>query len=263
MLSFEIEFCNQPRLQCELNQTYLAQRYYQLLRQQYQEQPRAVFRDPQRYNLKYFDQLVDQARQVLGWDWRHHSYDLSVTTRLHKDLEQYLAQGYENIPEQHDELMHELHFALHAIESGSRRNSWLQIEWFNQRGFDLPADQYPAKLDLDFGDIRLQNPHVGHHPLYLYQQQDSINIRQTCRFHDRVTPGINLVIHRMHQTGQFDWNHYLNWFQTHAPDFVDLHGEQRLRQYTGHPVIGRVVNLDDLRTVLQAPYLEFYRLIFI
>lgn len=262
MKQFIVKFQDQPELICQLDNTELADRYYNLLRQQYHDDPCAIFRDQQRYDIEYFHVLVSRAQQELGWNWRRPCYDLSVTTLLHKQLEQYLAQGYENIPEQHDELLHELHFALHALESGSQRDNWLQIEWYNDRGFSVSQDQYPAKLRLDFGDIRLQNPYVGHHPLYLYQQKDSVNISQTCRFHDFVKPGINLVIAHNDRDLQFDQTHYLAWFREHGAEFLQQHTESTLLKYTGHPVVGRVINLDDLQRVVDCPKLFFERLIF-
>lgn len=261
MLQFQVKFRDAPALLCQLSDTSLGQRYYDLVRTQYTSDSAAIFRDPQRYTIDYFIQLVEQAHTQLGWDWRRNCYDLATTTRLHKDIEQYLAQGFENIPAEHDEILHELHFALHAIESGSQRNSWLQIEWYNDNGFDITADDYPGKINLEFGDLRLQNPYVGHHPLYLYQQQDSIDILQTCRFHDFVKPGINLVIER----GNFvplDWNRYINWFHTNGADFIEKYSEADLIRFTGHPVIGHVVNTDDLEIVVNKPYLEFERLEF-
>lgn len=258
---FQIKFKNLPPLICDIDDTELGHKYYQLVNQQWVDNQNAIFRDLPRYTFEYFKILATQAKQVLGWDWDKPSYDLSTTTLLHKDIEQYLAQGFENIPEAHDELLHEIHFALHAIESGSRRNSWLQIEWFNERGFTIPADQFPAKLNLEFGDIRLQNPYVGHHPLYMYQQRDSTNIMQTCKFHDFAKPGINLVIHK--DTRQkFNWDTYIAWFKQYGQDFLQLHGEQKLRQFTGHPVIGKVRNVNDLQTVLNTPVLDFECLIF-
>lgn len=260
-MQFEVSFRNAPPLICQIVNTELGRRYYNLVREQWQADSAAIFRDPQKYTTEYFLRLVDQAHGQLGWDWRRDHYDLATTTRLHKDIEQYLADGFENIPAEHDEILHELHFALHAIESGSQRNSWLQIEWYNDNGFDITAHEYPRKLDLEFGDLRLQNPYVGHHPLYLYQQQDSINILQTCRFHDFVKPGINLVIER----GNFvplDWNRYINWFRTNCSDFIEKHGEDNLVKFTGHPIIGHVVNTSDLEIVVNKPYLEFESLEF-
>lgn len=262
MKEFVVKFKHYPELICRLDNTELADRYYNLVKTQYHQDPAAIFRDPQRYTFEYFKTLAAEANRVLGWDWYRDRYDLSITTRLHKDIEQYLAQGFENIPEEHDQLLHEIHFALHAIESGSRRSSWLQIEWFNDCGFEITADEYPAKINLDFGDIRLQNPYVGHHPLFLYQQQDSTNVLQTCKFHNFVKPGINLVIERSRNQFTLNQQHYLQWFKTHGAEFLAHHGEQQLLQFTGHPVVGRVVNLDALTQVVASPELYFEYLAF-
>lgn len=262
-MEFLLYFKNIVPLHCIIDRTKLGQKYFELVRSQWNQSRTAIFRDPQRYTLEYFRTLAHRAQHELGWNWHRDHYTLDQTVILHKDLEQYLAQGFENIPEQHDELLHELHFALHAIESGSQRNSWLQIEWFDDQGFELPEDQYPAKLQLEFGDIRLQNPYVGHHPLYLYEQQDYHNIAQTCRMHNFVKPGINLVIQSDSRTAAFDWNRYINWFRTHAPaDWLHQLSETTLRNYTGHPVVGRVTNIHALQQAVALPFLEFDRLEF-
>jgi len=263
-VDFEIKFSGVPALQCQLDSTDLADRYLTLLKDQYNKDSNPVFRDPQNYNLEHFKNLVIQAEQVLGWNWHRDSYDVATTTLLHKDIERYLAQGYQNIPEEHDHLLDELHFCLHAIESGSRRDNWLQIEWFNDAGFDIDQDEYPAKLNLEFGDLRLQNPYVGHHPLYLYQQQDRTNVNQTCRFHDFAKPGINVVIMPNKKTvSEFDWNSYLSWFSSHAPDFVQSNGIDKLKKFTGHPVIGSVINKKDLEQLIAQPKIVFESISFV
>ena len=252
MVNFEVKFSGVPALQCSLNDTKLTQRYIELIKHQ-TESP--IFRDPPQYTLEYFKELAVKARQMLGWDWVKDSYTLAVTTKLHKDIEKYLAQGFENVPEEHDHLLHELHYCLHAIESGSRRNSWLQVEWFNDDGFSIDADEYPAKINLEFGDLRLQNPYVGHHPLFVYQQNDNFNIQQTCKFHDFVKPGINIVVARKNKP--FDMATYLQWFETYAPNFVAQHGIEKLKKFTGHPVVGFVTNKSDLELLVQQPIIKF------
>ena len=260
MLKFTVHFKTCPPLHCQLYDNDLSEKYYKLLNIQYQTDSNPIFRDPQLYTLQHFATLARQASDKLGWDWIRSKYNLQITTQLHKDLEKYLENGFEHIPAEHDHLLHELHYALHAIESGSKRNHWLQIEWFNDNGFSITENEYPAKLNLEFGDIRLQNPYVGHHPLYVYEQQDNINILQTCKFHDFVKPGVNIVIKNIPK--KLNWNTYINWFQTFCPEFVQHHGVEKLKKFTGHPVVGKVQNLDDLTTVLKRPSLEFEKLTF-
>lgn len=259
MVNFEVKFYGVPALQCSLHDTKLAQRYLELIKYQ-TDTP--IFRDPPRYTLDYFKELAIEAKQVLGGDWIRDSYPLEITTLLHKDIEKYLATGFENIPEEHDHLLHELHYCLHAIESGSQRNSWLQVEWFNNDGFNIDADEYPAKLDLEFGDLRLQNPYVGHHPLFVYEQKDSSNIQQTCKFHDFVKPGINIVVDSKNKTKSFDMETYLRWFKTHAPKFVQQHGVEKIKKFTGHPIVGSVINKSDLELLIQQPIVEFEHISF-
>ena len=254
MNKFFVKFKDLPQLEVVLDDTQVADDYLSLLQFNYQQQF-PIFRDQQRYTLEYLNHLAIEAKDLLGWDWIRSRYTVEETTILHKDLERYLANGYGAIPEEHDWICDELHYCLHAVESGRERGEWLQIEWFNNDQLPLPATQYPKKMNLEFGDIRLQNPHVGHHPLFVYVQQDKTNIMQTCKVHDYIKPGFNILIAN-------EYNHCVNlielldWFKEHSPEFVALHGEETILAYTGHPVIGRVVNLDDLAQVAVAPILE-------
>lgn len=261
MTNFSVKFKNSPEIVCEIDDTELGKKYFDLLKEQYQIDSKPIYRDPQKYTEVYLRQLAIQAKEVLNWDWLKDEYTLEVTTKLHKDIEQYLANGYTNIPAEHDHLLNELHFCLHAVESKSLRNSWLQIEWFNDLGFSISPDEYPAKMNLDFGDIRLQNPYVGHHPLYLYEQKDNTNIMQTCRFHDFAKPGFNLVVQDF-RNYKFNQQEYLEWFRINGKEFLSIHSEEKLLKYTGHPVIGRVVNLNDLKSLIQQPVIEIEKLLF-
>jgi hypothetical protein len=257
MLEFAVKFHHCPELHYHLDRTPLAERYLNMLASQYLDDPHPLFRDQQKYTLDYFKNLVIQAQEILKWNWHADNYDVNITTRLHKDLEQYLVAGFENIPEDHDHLIHELHFCLHAIESGSRRDNWLQIEWYNDAGFFINGAEFPGKIDLEFGDLRLQNPFVGHHPLFLYQQQDNTNISQTCKFHNFVKPGLNLVIDNSKPKNKFNFEKYRQWFEINDPQFVQQHGWDTIEKFTGHPVIGKVLNPQDLVTTVNCPVLEF------
>ena len=85
---------------------------------------------------------------------------------------------------------------------------------------------------------------------------------QTCRFHDVAKPGINIVVAQPIMQSTFEWNTYLDWFEQHAADFVAQTGLKNIIAYTGHPIVGRVVNLNDLEQCLQKEYLEFENIIF-
>lgn len=259
MNDFSIKFKNLPQLDIQLDNTLVTVQYKELLKINYQREF-PLFRDQQKYTVSYLNELAVQAKQLLGWDWLREQYTLEETTILHKDIEQYLSDGFAAIPAELDWICHELHFCLHAVESGNKRGAWLQVEWFNDDRLPLPEHLYPKKLNLEFGDIRLQNPHVGHHPLFVYQQNDYTNIMQTCKFHNYIKPGINIIIED--RPSNFNQQHYLNWFNTHSPEFVKLHGKQTILNYTGHPSIGKVVNLDDLVTVSTAPILELESITF-
>jgi len=231
-------------LKIELNDLSIKNPYKQLVLK-YSSTP-AISRDQKSYNSVRLRELSQQAKDRLGWDWIHESYPLDVTTKLHKDIEIYLARGFAAIPKEFDDLLHELHYALHAIQGGNNRGKWLQVEWFNDDSINMPAElEFTTKLQ--FGDVKLQNPYVGHDPAFIYMQQDSSNIAQTCQFHDIIKPGINIMIQNYKL--EVDTQRYLAWFKTYAPGWYAEKGASQITRYTGWPKVGHVLNLDVLQQI--------------
>lgn len=257
----KIIFRDCPSLELDIDDTPVARRWRDLFVSNVQRQPRPVFRDPNRYSPEYLSELAAQANKELGWTWNTQDLSIGNTTLMHKDIEDFLAKGFTAIPAQYDELLTEIHFCLHVVQSETRRGSWLQIEWFNDDCAPISADEYPAKIGLEFGDLRLLNPYVGHIPTMLYNQHDHTNVAQTCKFHDLIRPGICFVViqHKGYTADTFPWNQYLDWFRRHAPDWLEQQGEDNLIKFTGDPVIGRIKNLNDLEYCLQLPYLDIDR----
>ena len=114
---------------------------------------------------------------------------------------------------------------------------------------------------MQFGDLRLQNPYVGHDPMQVYQEQDIEQIMRTCTFPDRIKPGIHINLQSRPQ-GLFNLERYKTWWINNAPEFVDVHGLDQLVKYAGWAVVGKIINIDDLQTCLESTKLEFNRLEF-
>lgn len=245
-----VKYKNFPALEIELDDNSLKHNYKKLLKKNSRQPP--ISRDPCKYTLEYFSILAQQAKDVLKWDWIQDHYSLIQLVNLHKDIEEYLANGFQTIPKEHDELLHELHYALHAIAAKNSRGKWIQVEWFNDDGFAMP-DDLNFSTQLKFGDVKLQNPYVGHDPIFVYRQRDLSNIAQTCKFHDLVRPGINIMI----KIDQFNsTNRYRDWYAANAPDWVEQHGWDKIMRYTGWPCVGRVKNLDVLKQLAISPLFE-------
>lgn len=250
-----VKFINQPVIVLLINDDAVGQQYYKLVQENYQiEKP--IFRDRPKYTVEYMHELASQASEVLGWDWTATSYDLNKTTLLHKDIEQLVGQGFDKIPAEYDNLIHELHYCLHIVQdekTSNDRDAWLQIEWYNDNGFELDK-QYSFKRNLEFGDVKLQNPWVGHGPLQIFLEKDFTNISQTCKFHNFVKPGINIVIAEFKEFNYID--ELISAFQKYDPAFVEKHTVDVIKKYIGYPVVGKVLNLNDLKTVAQAATLD-------
>lgn len=242
-----IKYQGFPALEIEFDPSLLANDYKELIHKN-SNQP-AISRDPCQYTEEYLRKLAQQAREVLGWDWVKNVYDLDTTTILHKDIEVYLGQGFDKIPEEHDRLCHELHYALHAVQLSNDRGNWIQVEWFNNDYIDMP-DDFKFCHSLKFGDVKLQNPYVGHDPAFLFKQDDWSNVEQTCKFHDIVRPGLNIMIQE-YSISNIDW--YLKCLQRQAPSWYFKHGPEKILRYTGWPKVGRVLNLEVLKDIANSP----------
>ena len=214
-----------------------------------------MFRDMQGYSWEYLEQLIQQANQVCGWNYQTKIRSIQDTVDLHKHIEVTLAQGFEHVPESWDNILHELHIALHKIQVGEmstrpHRGVFLQIEWFNNHTEPLPED-FVFQQNCQFGSIRLQNAYVGHPPLKIFKDNDHSNVFQTCRFHDLIKPGLRIVTDN--NALAVNLNDYKQWWHANAPDFVNHHGWDKIMYYTGHPIIGHVTNVSDLVQVNQHP----------
>jgi len=254
MPEMTVAFKDLPALNLVIDNTDLGRNYYELVKKNYKKQ-KPVFRDSAKCTIDYMHQLADQAQKELGWEWHADQYNLDVTTHLHTNLVELLGtSGFEHVPEHLDSMLHDMHFCLHALEHGTNtRTSWLQIEWFNTDGFELPTD-FEFQTQVEFGDLKLQNPYVGHPPQQVFAEGDFDNIDSTCKFHDRVIPGVMIYI--QHSPTIIDRDKVLSAFQKHTPEFVNRVGADTIKYYTGAPVIGHVKNLDDLCIVQEAPLLE-------
>lgn len=257
-----VRFRDQPPLQLRIHDTRVGQRYFDLVQHNYQ-QSMPVYRNLTKYTKEYLQELAHQARAAFDWDWDQvDDFESGIAPQLHKDLELLLANGFEHIPEQYDNLVHELHYCLHLNQSPCKHThtSWLQIEWYNDEGFDLEYE-FEFQKTFKFGDVKLQNPFVGHGPWQLWCEQDFANISQTCKFHNWVKPGINIASRDFLTVSNVD--EIVRVFEQHDPEFVRLHGADKIKHYTGYPVIGQVINLQDLQQISQQHNLIFDSLEFV
>jgi len=250
-----IKFIDQPTLELMISSDPIGQLYFNLVQENYKNE-KPIFRDQLKYTVDYMIQLASQANKILGWDWPTEDYSIANTTVWHKNIEELVSGGFDKVPSEHDNLIHELHYCLHIIQDVGtleKRDGWLQLEWYNNNGFDL-SREYQFNRSLKFGDVKLQNPWVGHGPLQLFLEKDFTNISQTCKFHNFVKPGINIVIQDFEEFT--DTDALISMFLKHDPNFVTKHGIETIVSYIGYPVIGQVTNLNDLQQVVNSTQLE-------
>jgi hypothetical protein len=195
--------------------------------------------------------LAIRAREAFGWEWLADHYDLTVTTQLHKDLEHSIGQlGFNQIPEEYDELLYDLHHCLHAIQGGKTTvDRWdnFQIEWMTDNSIPLPKS-FEFTESSCYGDLILINPYVGHNPLQIYKENDFDSLSSTCRFHDIIKPGIVITGNQYTTKDEI-----VDKFIEQDPNFVQLHGEDKIRYYAGVARCGRVVDIKQYTQVHQFP----------
>ena len=217
-----------------------------------------VWRDPLKYTKDYFQILCKDVAEQLGWDWVKDEYSIEQTTRMHKDIEQMLEKtnSFSNVPGHLQNLIHEAHFCIHQIQYAKQdRTPFIQIEWFNDDSVTMPDDAVFSN-ELEFGDIILQNPYVGHPPVQCYQQNDHTDIDRTCQFHDIIKPGVKINTCEDKVRGYTDLEKYKSWWHTYCGDFVETVGWQKIEQYTGWPKVGKVIDKDNLLNIKYEKQIE-------
>ena len=257
-----VKFRNQPRLDITVDDTVTGRQYFELTRKQNSIQ-KPFFQDSIKWTPEYMIELAKKAKDAFGWDWLHDNYDLSITTRLHKDLENSVGKlGFSQIPEQYDSLLYDLHHCLHAIQNPEIPESRLdnfQIEWITDNSVPLP-DDFEFVPQTRLGDLLLINPYVGHNPLQIYQENDFTSLHTTCKFHDIIKPAIVLSEASPYISKQT----ILDKFLLQDPAFVEKHGVEKIKYYAGSAVVGRADNVDIFRqikrvsNILELEEIEFH-----
>jgi hypothetical protein len=245
-----VNFVGQPAIEIIVNDTETGRLYFDLTQEQNKQQA-PFYRDTALYTPEFMIELAHQAKHAFGWNWFSDDYNTSVTAQLHKDLENSVGQlGFNQIPEQYDNLLYDLHHCLHAIQFGKVQPGRLdnfQIEWLTDAAVPLPKSFEFSEVR-NYGDLVLINPYVGHNPLQIYRENDFKSLATTCRFHDVIKPGIVLTRHV-----NVTKDEILAEFVNQDPAFVQQQGADKIKYYAGAPVIGRAVDLNTLDQVIESP----------
>jgi hypothetical protein len=261
-MQIDVYFKNYKPLHILVDNTATGRIYYDLVKEHYAKE-KPFYQDNIKWTPEYLVELAKIAKQKLGWDWLADEYSLDLTAKLHKDLEYSVGRvGFENMPEEYDWLLYDMHHCLHSIQYGkteAARTCNFQIEWLTDDGAPLP-DDFEFQQQANTGDVILINPYVGHNPLQLYMENDFDDLDSTCKFHDKVKPAIVIVPIGM----EVDRDAILQKFISKDPEFVERVTPETILRYTGVARIGAVTNVEDFRTLLATnEELEFDRLEFI
>lgn len=212
-----------------------------------------IYRDAKKYTPEFLNGVYKDLCDGLGWE-RLELNSLENTVLAHKNLEVFLEKGFEHVPEEWDQHLHDFHYGLHLQENlnfkpcESRPN--IQLEWFNDVSEPL-GDDFKHTLTTGFGDIHMLYPHVGSSPTKLFLQNDHHDAEQTCRFHDVIKSGFTILTKGSEAHEENSMNGYKQWWITNAPEFVEKHGMEKLLHYAGYPVMGKVRNLDVLEEIAE------------
>jgi hypothetical protein len=249
-MKIQIKFHDHPVIEIAVNNTETGRAYFEISKKQHQLQA-PFFRDTRDYTVDKMIQLAHEAKKAFDWDWFSDHYDTSVTAKLHKDLENSIGKlGFADIPAKYDNLLYDLHHCLHAIQFGKTqpgREDNFQIEWLTDNSIPLPSS-FVFQESSKFGDLILINPYVGHNPLQIYRENDFSCLSTTCKFHDIIKPGIVVSVGTICNKDEI-----LEKFKETDPAFVKLHGEDKIRYYSGEAVIGQTINVDILKQIKQSP----------
>ena len=266
-MQINLKFKNQTELLLLIDDTTAGQEYYKLAKSNYEKQfPIYVDQTKQltsKYTFEYIVSTAIKAKDIFKVDFIKDSYDSTDANVLYDDINKLLSSiDFKDIEEMHDDLLYELHqclpLILHSTQGLSARGGRLEIRWNNDDIVPLP-DDFEFSNKLKFGDIRLQ-PFFSKSPIDIYLTKDFKNI-DSCKFHDSIKPGMNILLNSYPRFYNID--DLIVEFQQHDPDFVKNHGAEKIRKYTGYPIIGKVENLVDLQrltlvsSTLELEYLKF------
>ena len=259
MMLLKLFFKNHPAINISVDNTTTGRLYFDLVKK-HNSQCHPVHKDNILWTPEYLIELAKIAKKELGWDWLSDEYTLDLTTKLHKDLEYSVGKtGFQNIPEEYDWLLHDMHHCLHSVQFGKKtqaRTCNLQVEWFTDDSLPLPTD-FEFISEINRGDLILINPYVGHNPLQVFMENDYSDLDSTCKFHDIIKPAVVISAFSM----KINKQEILDCFIQEDPEFVKKHTKEKILYYTGAAKIGQILNLDIFEDIMQSKnLLEFEKI---
>ena len=239
-----------PAMSVSVNNTETGRSYYYSTKTQYNKSF-PYYKDNKIWTVQKLYELAKQVKSKMEWDWAKDDYSEHTLAMLHKDLEKTVGTfGFDDVSAEDKDLLYEIHHCLHAIthnKINESRSCNFQIEWLED------IDTLPLPSSFEFceyvsrGDLILINPYVGHNPLQVYMENDTIDFSSTVKFHDIIRPAVVLSSFNHNITK----DEIVQWFKKHDTQFVNKVGEEKVRYYSGSAILGKVDDIEIFNKIMS------------
>lgn len=237
----------------------------------------ATIKDPNKYSIAYFNNLISIAYSNNILDWRHcqlsadpteHSKNQIILNMLHKDIE--VIQGIkksQGMTHEQKQLLCDMHDCLHALESiknisefyKHKPRSFIPFRYYSNQ--ELPLIPEPVKFKRQFnpGEIKLVFAYVGKEPMDCLLHNDNSMLQQTCKVLDRIS--LNWLLN-VAEYPWYKWSDSPNWpmdvdqaltawYAENQTDMQALgYSLEKIINHSGFCTVGKITDLQVL------PYLR-------
>jgi hypothetical protein len=285
MPKFHLEINNEVDFYINLYDHEVAERFYlahKELQDNHPDWAKASLQDYNRFNIDYFNELIDQAQQQKIVDWAHYqvlpgseNYNANqvIFNQMHRDVEVKAGiNNYEGLADHQRLLVDELHWCLHSLESPDAPKDYqfkprdmFQITY---RG-ELVRPEMPKdtvfKRELHPGEIMLDFPYVGKEPLYCMMHNDNDMLEQACKIIEHISFSWKMHL-PMHVATQWAAGPYwpknydqemTTWYRQHQ-DRLDQMGYsvELMLARSGFCPIGKIDDLSKLTYMRNTPVIK-------
>lgn len=237
----------------------------------------ATIKDPNKYSIAYFNNLISTAYSNKILDWRHcqlsadpteHSKNQIILNMLHKDVE--IMQGInkcQGMSHEQQQLLCDMHDCLHGLESiknisefyKHKPRPFLPFRYYSDQELPLIPEPVKFKRQFDPGEIKLGFGYVGKEPMDCLLHNDNSMLQQTCKVIDRISLSWFLNVT---EYPWYKWSDSPNWpldvdqaltawYAENQTDMEALgYSLEKIINHSGFCTVGKITDLQVL------PYLR-------